>query len=435
MRVRTYWEEGVEVIKEDLNAIHDSTENEVKVLLEALSGGKDTLLFDNAPPAVSVVPPNIVVDVPAQRFSVDGNTGEVPAPVTLNFPDTPTAQHRVFFVIRRNETTDTRDFLEESGGTLAVVPDTAVIRKTTADRIEQTSSPDELTPASDPTLSPDDIGFVEYCTIIWDGATLTTTLNVAALYTFPGAGMGYASHGIQHLPGGTDPIPVAAVSGSPSGSDPGLMPAGSFAVLKNAVQSVSIDAASPFLTRVTTGDNTPTNPKNVELNLRLMPALIGVEDSGDWYLGLSYGSGPYAGDSPNPARFNHRHPISEIPLAIVPYDVDVDSSDLGTLLDVAEFPSIGVISHTQVYWVPPGKTYPMVDCDWAEMTAGSVGVKAHVVGNNEIKLEIGELGMVRLTDALKTYVTGITGGITWESQDNGRIVQSGKLMVRLFGER
>lgn len=436
MREKTFWEDGVKVIPDDLNAIHDLTEDESKNLIEVLSGGLSTILFDDSPPVVTHVAPNIVVDVPAQRFAVDGCTEEISAPATLNFADAPAAQHRVFFVIRRNDSTDTRDVLQESGGTLSVVSNLVVVRKTTTPRIEQTSSPNILTPAPDPALSPDDIGFVELCTIIWDGiSTLTLLPNTGALYTFPGAGMAYAPHAIQHLPGGGDPLQIAAIDASPEGSRVGLMPAGSYAVLRNALQWVEIDGASPYLVRVNSGDNSPTNPKKVTIGLNVTASFVSRDESGTWYLALNFPNGPYAGTSVSPARSDHRHLPSEMPLTIVPYSMTVDVSHLGQIITVPDFTTIGNISHIAVYWVPLGRDFPMIECGWTETSAGVVGTRVHLHGSKAIRIETGSLGFTKMTEALKNYVVGITGGITWDSQDNGKITRSGKLYVRLFGER
>jgi hypothetical protein len=124
-----------------------------------------------------------------------------------------------------------------------------------------------------------------------------------------------------------------------------------------------------------------------------------------------------------------------MPYTIQPYDLEVDSSDLGKVLSVQEFQTIGVISNIQVFWAPPGLSYPLVTCGYFETPTGSVGTRVHLHGASTIRIETGERGFLKLSEAMKDYVSGIAGGITWDSEDNGKVVQSGKIILRLFGER
>jgi hypothetical protein len=379
-------------------------------------------------------PPNINVSIPIQSFSISGVIGDVPASAVV-LSDIPPAQHRVFFVIERVDQNAMRDVLQSVAGTLQIVSKNVVYRIDAVARIEKTDSPDPITPAPPPALGPSDIGYIEYCTVIWDGAVLTTIHNSSAVWQFPGGTITVGPHGITHLPSGTDPVPVAVISGSPSGSDPGLMPAGSFAVLKNCVQNIIVSAFSPYIVRVVTGDNTPGNPKRVELRLRTTSSFTTESISGDDYLGLNFKSGPYAGSSPQPARSDHGHSVSESPVALVSHPMAVDETDLDILLMVPDFSAISTIYQTQVFWRPTTFDYPMIACGWIERADGTIGARAHILGSGEVRIETGSLGFVHFNDAVKAYVISITGGVVWSGSDNAKLVRSGDLLVRLIGEK
>jgi hypothetical protein len=52
------------------------------------------------------------------------------------------------------------------------------------------------------------------------------------------------------------------------------MPTSSLAVLLQAIQSITVNAACPYLTATITGDNTFGNPKEVELRVRHYSSLV-----------------------------------------------------------------------------------------------------------------------------------------------------------------
>lgn len=433
------WDEGVKTIPDDMNAVHDLTETAFGEFMKGLSGGLDTMLFNDAPPVVTRLTPTIFVDIPTQRFAVSGLT-EVINTTIVTFPDTPTAQHRVFFVISRSDINANRDVIRNNGGTLEVVSLSSVVRIDDGSRIEKTSSASHLTPAPAPTLGPNDVGYVELVTVIWDGATLTDIPNTTDLYSFPGASVSAGIHGNTHMPGMTDPIPVAAVSGAPEGSDPGLMPAGAFATLKGAIQNLTVATSSPYLIRVINGDNTPLSPKRVELTFNHDTGSFKVTDvSGTSYLSLNFPSGPLAGTSLQPASATHRHSASESPTAMESTFVDVTGSDLGDLLTIPAFQSVNQIVQTQVFWSPPGLNAPLIACDKMLLPSGGgyleTGSAAHIISSDEVKVETSSGGFVSFSAATLTYILSITGSITWTSAEGGRVAKSGRLTVRVIGER
>lgn len=429
------WEEGVKAIPVDMNNIHTLTESGLGGLVEAMSGGQDTLLFDNAPPGVSHVSPTITVTIPSQRFAILGVVSDVPATV-VPIADVPTSQHRLFFVISRIDVTDTRDVLQETLGVLNVVNKVVVVQVDVSSRVELTSSGNPAVAAPAPALGPTDIGYIEYCTVIWDGITLTTNYNTAAIWQFPGGTITVTPHGPTHLPGGGDPVPDAVLSASPLGSDAGLMPAGAFAVLRNTLQAVDISVLSPYLVRVTTGDNlSPATPKQTELRLRTTDAFIAEDISGDMYLSLNYQTGPYAGTGVQPARATHTHSPSQSPVSMVSYTKDVVAADLASFITVPVFTSISRIYQTQVFWAPPGVDLPLIECSWSKESSLTTGARAHIIAGDKIRIETGTHGFVTMSEEVKNYVVSVVGSVTWASTDASRTAKSGRLVVRLIGER
>lgn len=435
MKNKVFFSEKEKLVPDDMNGIHDETEAAFGNLIRSISGGFDTLLFVEDPPTAVDATPNLRIDVPEQWFSVDGIPEKIVSQTILK----PLADdyHKLWFVIKRQDQSDNRDFFQIVGSSIQIVTNSTVIRKQTAARIEVTSSGDPLTPPGPPTLGSSDIGYIEYASVIRNGGSNSVSLNSADVYSFPGAGLGFTNHAGTHLPSGSDPIQLAALGG-PLGSVPGLMPAGSYAVLSSAIQDLVISPSSPFLTRVISGDNTPSDPKTVELRLRYDGSLRSLESGGVDYLGLNYTTGPRAGTSQRPARSDHTHSPQESPIAIEIYQISVDSSDLGTLIDVPVFRNIARIYETQVFWAPPGATsppYPQIDCSW-KGGSESVGARAHLVSGNEVKIEVGAYALVELVDPLYTFVVNEAGGSpTWTHVTSPSFPTDGELYLKVVGLR
>jgi hypothetical protein len=229
---------------------------------------------------------------------------------------------------------------------------------------------------------------------------------------------------------------VAALGGHPSGSIPGLMPAGSFAVLKAALQSLTVSPSSPFLVKVITGDNTLGSPKEVELRLKFDQSLRIVDIGGDDFLGLSLGTGPFSGTSPRGARFDHRHPASDSPIALGLYHLTVDASDLGSLIDIPKFQNFSRIYNAQVFWAPPGVTsppFPQTLCEWTffQDLNKTIGARAMLVGEDEVKVETGSRAFIHLQGPALDY----SGSPSWTHVGSVNFPTQGELFVRVMGLR
>jgi hypothetical protein len=421
----------------DMNDLHNLAEAALADLIRSFTGGQETVLLKDAIPTAVHVTPNIRIDVPQQWFAVLGIPEKIAASI-ITKPET-SDYHRIFFVLSRNDQSDNRDFVQTSP-TIQVVTQTTVIRKNTAARIEVTSSGSHTTPPGTPTLNPNDIGYVELASVIWDGAAFTVNHNIPAIYAFPGSASSVSTHGPTHLPGGGDEVPISQMGGDPSGSTAGLMPAGSLALAKGSIQVISISDLSKFLTRVMSGNNSPGDPKTAELRLRIGESLKQFESSGNFLLGLNFDTGPYAGDSGRPAMSNHTHPPSESPVAVLRHRIPLDSSNLGTLVDVPTIAGISRIYQTQVFWVPPGLTsppYPMVECSWFKDGTTVVGIKANIISGNEVKLEVAGQALCYLSHAMYQYVLTKTGGSpNWTYGSYGVLYPTqGEIYVKVVGLR
>lgn len=434
---RVYWEERVKTIPDDMNALHENTEGALGNLIEAMAGNIDTVLFKDAPPVVTHPASTLLTNIPEQWFSVDGVFCKIPASSDSR-PDT--ADYISFyFVAYRTDVNGTRDRYTLAGGVVTVAPETVIIRKPSNCRIEITASGNPLTPPGPPTLGPNDIGYIKYCDVVWDGATLTVTHNVSALWSFPGAGISYTPHAATHLPTGTDPIQLAGLGGDPLGSRPGLMPSGSYATLMGSLQDVTVDPTASCLTRSLSGDNSPGNPKHVALNLNYDDSLKVHEVSSIQKLGLNYRTGPYSGEDDRPARFDHTHSPGDSPIILDAVEIEVDSGDLGSELPVPVFDGMSKIHTAQVFWIPPlsnDDPYPMFQCSWMIGSSGTVGARVHIVGAKTVVLETGGVAYTELGTATSARATAAVGGTpTWTYAGYVTRPTSGILLVKVVGER
>ena len=220
------------------------------------------------------------------------------------------------------------------------------------------------------------------------------------------------------------------------------MPAGSLALAKGSVQVISISSLSRYLARVMSGDNSPGDPKTAELRLKIDQSLLEIEDSGDFFLGLNFDTGPFAGTSGRPAQSDHMHPPSSSPVAVLRHHITLAASDLGTLVDIPRIAGISRIYQTQAFWVPPGITsppYPMVDCSWFRDDGTEVGIKANIVAGDEVKLEVATHGFCFLSTAMYQYVINLPalgGSPNWTYGGGGvQYPTQGEIYIKVVGLR
>lgn len=436
---KVFFEERVKAVPEDMNALHENTELAFAALIEAMAGNVNDVLLKDAPPTVTHPPGSLQTSIPEQWFAVDGIFCKIPASVDLRAD---TADYlRIYFVAYRTNVTGSRDRYTLSGGSVVVAPDTVIIRKPSNCRIEITASGNPLVAPGPPTLGPGDIDYLLYCDIVWTGSgdpyvtPNSVSPNVAALWSFPGAGISYTPHAATHIPApygsGTDVIQLADLTGKP-----GLMPAGSFIILKDSLNTVETDIAAPYITRSQTGDNSPGNPKTVTIGMNLHESLT-VRDTDK--LGLAFRAGPNAGTDERAARFDHRHSPGESPIAVEFARIDVDSGDLGQELAIPDFASLARIMTTQVFWMPPlsnDDPYPRFDCLWLYSAAGIIGARAHIIGGDQVVIETGAAAFIELSSAGLARASAAVGGTpTWTNAGTAAKPTSGVLFVKVVGER
>jgi hypothetical protein len=424
---RTRFQERVKLITIDLNALHELTEEGLGELIKAMSGGLDTLLFDNAPPTFITAPGTITISVPAQRFAAAGVVGNVLAAATVHADPGPDMTYNIFFVVGRTDVSDWRDRLILAP--LSVASENVVVEDDPVSRIEITTNPA-------PVLGVNDIGYVKLGSVDKVLGVWSVTHNTAELYSFPGLGPSYANHGAKHIDPLQDPIPLATPAGGI-----GLMPLNSYPVLLQALQQFEVDGAMPWLVRVITGDNTPGNPRTATLSVRVSSSFRTVDVSGNPGLGLDFSTDPYAGDSNRPARWNHRHRPEESPIAVLTQRVTAGSADLGTLMAELTFTGIARIYQTQVFWAKPGTTspeHPAVPCCWAffppsgSVVNGTVGAKAIITGNNKVQVEVGDVAFTHMNAA----TVAMLGVVNWQyAGGDPSFPRNGELFVRVTGIR
>ncbi len=423
----------------DMNAQHLLTEGAFSDLAVAITGGLSDVLLTNLAPTVSLVGLNWMISVPLQYAAVNGRAFEVasqqPTSVVAD------KQIGVYFVLRQVNVVEARDRLRDTGSTVVRESFNPIVRLDETSRVELTESGGATIAPPAPVLGPDDVGAILYATIISDGGVATVTHNTAALWNFPGGGMAVGLHGLTHMPGGGDPVPLAGLGGG-AGSSAGLLPEGKLAIIEEAIQNVIASALSPYIVPVVSGNNTLLSPKKVTLQLRHHQSLEVKDVSGQEQLGVKFATGPYDGDGEIAARRTHTHPIDESPITVGRASITINSlNQLGTLIAVAPFEGISEIVSVEVFWAPPGFTVakPGVSCGWMEIGINQyVGVRANLITSNEIHIEIGNVGLTKLQDALRNYITArfTAGSVTWDSASgDGNTPRNGELFIKVVGVR
>lgn len=430
---KKHYELGQIPTPDDMNDQHLYTEEALGDLVGVMTGGLEDVLFNDKPPSVSKVGSNWQVSVPQQDAAIQGRAFAAAAAI-LNTADAD-KQVGVFFVLKQTDVSETRERLRDTGSTLVRENFTPVVRNEEASRVELTESGSSLDPPPPPILAVDDVGYLLLATIIISGGSASIVHNTAAVWNFPGGGMAVADHALTHLPTGADPIPVATLGGA-SGSTPGLMPAGSMAVVREAIQQILVSPLSPYLSAIISGDNSLTAPKLATLLLRHHASLEIRDVGGQKQLGIRFANGAFMGVSEIAARADHGHPN-----LLKSYRAKISitaAGQLGTLIEVAPFGELAEVVDATVFWSPPGMTRPVpgVQCGWFQQGTGAyVGVRPVMVGSNEVHLEIGNVGLVRFQDAVRQMIVSrFVSGVTWNSATgDGNTPTTGELYLRVVG--
>lgn len=438
---RRLFEERVKAVPEDMNGLSEVAEEGIGRLIEAMTGNHVLdLLFENKiPTLVHNVGVNIQITIPDQYFATGGVTGLVSSIPVITKPDLPD-WYKLWLVNGRAATVDARDRLIIAGPVLSVVSQNVDIEDDTVPRVEVTASGNPIIDPGPPTLGPTDVGAVLLASVKWTGAAWAVQHNTAAIYTVAGLALP-AAHAPTHLVGGVDPIPLATSGAA------GLMPPEAFVSSMDAIQDVFGSPASPHLTTVTTGDNSPGNPKQTEVRLRSTVSFVDVLDSGEHYLGLNFlaPATPYGGTSVKPARSDHKHPPEDNPIAVLSYHYTLNTgggagSDLGKLLPEIEFTGVSRIYQVQVFWNRPGLTspeWPGVPCDWMQVGPGQfVGINGVIIGSRKVRLQTGNVAFLFMNQETLDYVKTIPpGGVTWNYFGDPRYPIEGEVFIRILGIR
>jgi hypothetical protein len=437
---RIRFEERVKAVPDDMNGLSEVAEDGIGELIRSISGGLSDILFENKPLVITHHPAaDITIDVLAQAFGAGGVPGYVAA-ATIVKPDV-RDYHKVWLIVGRTDVLAFRDRLIIAGPVLSVASQNLTVEDDPVSRIETTSSGDPAVAPLPPVLVPSDIGYVElggvYSTIAPAPIAWTATHNTAALYTFPGLALPLG-HWPSHVPGGTDIIQMADPTKT------GLMPPDAFIASMGALQDVFGSPASPHLTSVTSGDNSPGNPKQAEVRLRSTGSFVDVLESGDHYLGLNFppAGSAYGGASVRPARSDHRHSPEDSPVAIMSHNVHFDGTFpvLGKLLPEIEFTGVSRILQAQVFWSRPGHTapeWPSILCEWMKIAEGQfIGVNAVITDSRKVRLQVGNVALLYMNDETLAYIKTIPPlGVTWPFFGTPNYPTEGEIFVRILGIR
>ena len=454
---QVYFSDGQKPLTTDMNAIHENTELAIFTLMKALVGSDGKVLFDSISPVVSYGPsPNLNITVSPQYFAVDGAIGLAPE-ITTILDATGDLKVGVFLAIRKDPVEEIRNFisLDDPSNILIQEDLETTIAKDDLARVQFTTTSDLLAEPPDPALSSTDLGFVRLATVTFDASPKSpvTSMNSTDVVTFPSsATVPTTSHAATHLPGGADEVSVSIINPTSSGgSSVGWMPLGAYTATLGAVQSVEAADTAGYLTVVTTGDNTVSSnditAKTVEISLALASSLTTVDVSGASQLSVAYSAkNATNGVSDLAARKDHTHPTSASGVLVETFSLEVTSSSalLGTV--VGPYTVTGLTSTTvgklfsiQVYWQPPNlptnDTEFGVESEWFLISnlgqVESVGCRAIVNSKDTFSLELGEAGLVYLS---QTTIDAINAVIT-PNWTGGNLAQVGTLKINVIALR
>lgn len=432
---------GVRPTVGDMNAIGTTTEEALDQLIRALlSTETGNVLFDAAPPTVSVLNDVLTVTVPSQWFVVAGAVQKTQEVIAQFNAGANNLRIDVYLVAGKTGQNETRDFnsVDPTTGYLIQQTLTTQIRQNDAPRVEFVTGTDILLAPTPPALSSADVGRVRLAIIRYVNLSnsFTVDLNTTERYVLPpGAVAGLTAHAISHLPGGADAIQVATVSGDTSTA--GLMPVNSLVKVQASIQDLAVAGGSEFLTISTSVD------REVEVGVRIADSLTIEDIGGQQHLAAAFlPPSQAAGFSSSVARADHTHTSFDSGFLVQVTELDV-TGNLGTILPIS------FLSQTQGQKTLIPKRILSVDCFWepanqtntnnpkgvhtgwtAINTSGAnatVGARALITGPSTFEIEIGELGATFLSAATKNKVASPTW--TSPAYNQGSYPTSGKLRI------
>lgn len=449
---RQVFQPGIKPLATDFTAIGLNRQDAFASLLSAFSLDPAGVLFDDQPPVATQVGDTITVLTPNQLVGVEGALASS-ATYSEDFDVTGGIELKVevFFVMRETPATETRNFLSTNpttGNTVFQNLSTEVAQDAVVDVVYLFTN-DIASADQTPVLGADDLGFVKLGTVFYDGAALSVVEEVAPRFTIPaGASVPVVGHRDTHLPNGTDPIPLAALSTSVvAGSTPGLMPEGALKLIDGALQDVTPTSDSTFLTFATVNAGDDTNPlKVIRVGLEHDNSLQGA--GSPVQLGVNFRPpSTLIGTDFRAARSDHKHALSESGLIVINKSREVTATDFGQIFsvvlsstDVEQAPE--QILSVSFHWSPlnlnasGGLGAARVECGWqiADIPGSgltTLGARAAIINSTLFSVEVGASGMTQLSPAME----GLVQSWTSPSYTGGTFPREGTLHMTIVALR
>ena len=449
--------QGMKPTVQDLNDLHNLTEDSLFSLLKALAGSTGKILFDNSDPSIAVDfgTQKLTLSISARYFAINGAIGHSPLTVST-FDVDEDFQVGIFFIIKKTGTESVRNFLSlDSAQTVLIQQDlTTVVRYEDVSRVEYTLRNDLTTSIEDPILADDDIGFVKLGQLSFNSATqeYTYSKNTSDTVVLPAsASQPVDVHGSTHV-NGPDFIPAAELANVIGGSTVGLVPQGALTAILDSIQEIRPASTPSYIEISTSGTNEPSgqtiDPKIATINLKLANSLTPLDDGQQGLmLGVAFRTaGDLSGTEETAARSDHSHPLINTGLISRSFELAIDdTSPYGQVIGPYTFePAIGDnlsndsvvgrIVSARVGWRPPNTSSRyLVETGWCVINESNrpvetVGCRIIVASKNTFYIELGEAGVAVVTAGLAlelaaAYATG------------GRYAKNGHIVVDLLGLR
>lgn len=392
-----------------MTALSEDTESGFDALLRAIgSSPSGQLLFGAAPPSALVAGTDLTISVPDQWFAVGGAVQLLVSAPDVVYDISTDKRIDVYLVAGKSTDSQTRNFTSIDPATGAVIQQTlsTTVALNDMPRVAYAVSSDPAAAPAPPVLSTTDAGAVLLATIVVLSGVPSVTVNEQARYTIPpGSPGGVGVHAQTHLPGGSDPLPVAA------SGQPGILDASGYDMLTGAVQSVTPASDSAYIKAVdSSGD--------VSLSMALHDSLAVVDSGGSPALAVkSRSKSILNGFEDGAARPDHRHTALDGGILVQTTEVDVSSS-LGSVVSVPFAPqtlgtqsiSAAQVISVSVYWVPPNAIDPAfaIETGWVSTASGYKGARGYITGAQSFAVELGDAGVTELTGPASALVSSST---------------------------
>jgi hypothetical protein len=443
--------QGMKPTVQDLNDLHNLTEDALFTLLRALAGSTGKVLFDNSGPSVSIDfgTQKLTLSISPRYFAINGAIGLTP--LTVNqFDVSEDFQVGIFFILKKSAVEAIRNFLSlDSSQEILIQQD---LTEDSA-RIEYTIRNDLITSIEDPILADDDVGYVKLGDLTFNSATQAYTFaqNTVDTVVLPvSASQPVNVHGSSHV-NGPDFIPAASLANVPGGSTLGLVPQGGLTAILGSIQDIVPATSSAFIEVSNSGtndvDGSFIDQKISTINLKLADSLTSVDDGQQGVmLGVTFRTASTLnGIEDVSARADHAHPLVKSGLVARSYSLAIDAtSAYGEVIGPYRVEpaagedtgtnTVGRIVAVRVGWRPPNKPDRyLVDTGWCVVNESNrpvetVGCRAIVASRDTFYLELGEAGVAIVTQGLASELAAV-----W--QTGGRYAKSGHIVVDVLALR